>query len=124
MSFSKLYLYKPVMEIEQPLPRVTFVDREGAACTVRAAVGDSVMQTARSHGIPGIRADCGGFMSCGTCHVYVDPDHLEQLPPVCETEAAMLEGVAAERRPNSRLSCQLAVGPTWDLRVVLPDRQL
>jgi 2Fe-2S ferredoxin len=41
-----------------------------------------------------------------------------------EEELEMLEMVAAERRPNSRLSCQLEVGPALDgLVVQIPDTQ-
>jgi len=36
----------------------------------------------------------------------------------------MLDGVAAERRPESRLGCQIAVSNTLDgLTVHVPDRQ-
>jgi 2Fe-2S ferredoxin len=41
-----------------------------------------------------------------------------------EEELEMLELVAAERKPNSRLSCQLDVGPSLDgLIVQIPDTQ-
>ncbi len=112
------------MDVDPPPPRVTFVDREGDSLTVGATIGWSVMEVAKCHGIPGIRADCGGFMSCGTCHVYVDEADLDRLAPISPMEETILSGVAAERRPNSRLSCQLPVGALCDLRVTLPDRQL
>jgi 2Fe-2S ferredoxin len=41
-----------------------------------------------------------------------------------EEELEMLELVAAERKANSRLSCQLEVSPKLDgLVVQIPDRQ-
>ena len=40
-------------------------------------------------------------------------------------ENELLDGVAAERQPNSRLSCQIKVTPELDGLVVrLPDRQI
>lgn len=112
------------MEVETPVPRVTFTDHLGDTIVVDARVGDSVMATAKRHGIPGIRGDCGGFMQCATCHVYVDERNLDGLPPVSDDEDDMLEGAAADRHDNSRLSCQIVIGPESDLRVTLPDRQL
>lgn len=110
---------------ETPPPRVTFVDRNGDSLTVPAEVGSSVMQTAKSHRVPGIRGDCGGFMNCATCHVYVlDGSDLADLPPVSPQEDVMLDGTVSERLENSRLSCQLPITETTDLRVKLPDRQV
>jgi 2Fe-2S ferredoxin len=64
-------------------------------------------------------------MMCATCHVYVDASQLDRLPPVSATEDEMLECTRAERRENSRLSCQLVVTPELDGLVVhIPDRQL
>ena len=61
---------------------------------------------------------------CATCHVYVDRDWTERLPPMSAEEDALLAGTASERRANSRLSCQLKIGPELDgLTVHLPDRQ-
>ncbi len=109
---------------EVPPPRVTFVDRAGDTITVAGLVGDSVMQTAKRHGIPGIRGDCGGFLMCATCHVYVDEGHLEGLPPISDIEDEMLDGTASTRSAYSRLSCQLPIEDETDLRVSLPPRQL
>ncbi|MGJ3562223.1 2Fe-2S iron-sulfur cluster-binding protein [Streptomyces sp. INA 01156] len=55
-----------------------------------ANVGDSVMETAVRNGVPGIVAECGGSLSCATCHVYVDQDALDSLPPMEEMEDEML----------------------------------
>jgi 2Fe-2S ferredoxin len=72
-----------------------------------------------------LRPECGGNCMCATCHVYVEPDQLDRLPAVSEEEDAMLDEAAAGRQPNSRLSCQLKVGPALEGLVVhLPDRQV
>jgi 2Fe-2S ferredoxin len=76
------------------------------------------------NGIGGITAECGGVLSCATCHVYVGTDWTAKVGPVGDDEQDMLEAVAAEQRENSRLSCQITVDEELDgLVVELPDTQ-
>jgi len=82
------------------------------------------MLGATMNGLAGIDADCGGALACATCHVYVDPAWVDKLPAPDESESDLLQGAAAEIRPNSRLSCQLVVTEAMDgLTVEVPDRQ-
>ena len=105
------------------MPTITFVDTEGAARAVVADVGASLMEAARANGIPGIDAVCGGLCACATCHVYVAADFLAQLPRMEDGERSLLEFVD-ERRPNSRLACQLRITAAFDgLRVATPASQ-
>ncbi|MFD5491909.1 2Fe-2S iron-sulfur cluster-binding protein [Streptomyces sp. NPDC001812] len=106
------------------MPQVTYTDHTGASRTVAANVGDSVMETAVRNGVPGIVAECGGSLSCATCHVYVDQDALDSLPPMEEMEDEMLWGAAEDRQDNSRLSCQLKVTDGCDLHVTTPTTQV
>ncbi|MBV9858553.1 MAG: 2Fe-2S iron-sulfur cluster binding domain-containing protein [Alphaproteobacteria bacterium] len=107
------------------MPRVTYVSQDGSETTLDIAVGTSVMQAAAYNGVDGIVAECGGSCMCATCHVYVKEDQLARTPPMQPDEDAMLEGTASERRPNSRLSCQLAMTPEMDgLVVYLPETQV
>jgi len=106
------------------MPQITYTDCEGQVRTVTATVGDSVMETAVRNGVPGIVAECGGSLSCATCHVIVAADWAARLPPPAADEAAMLEMTAAAREATSRLACQILLQPALDgLRVRLPDRQ-
>lgn len=99
-------------------------DGSRAVRSVRAEPGRSVMRAAVDAGIEGIAADCGGMLSCATCHVYVASDWAGKLPAPAEDELAMLDFTAAPRRENSRLSCQIVVGPELDgLTVELPETQ-
>lgn len=106
------------------MPQITYTDSTGEARTVEAGVGDSVMETAVRNGVPGIVAECGGSLSCATCHVYVDETDLADLPPMEEMEDEMLWGAVAERQDNSRLSCQIKVTDGCDLHVTTPVTQV
>jgi 2Fe-2S ferredoxin len=107
------------------MPKITYVHPDGAREVLDVPVGTSVMRAAIMNGIDGIVAECGGEMMCATCHVYVEEDQLDRTPKMAEEEAAMLEFTASERRPNSRLSCQLTVTPELDgLVVYLPETQV
>ena len=97
---------------------------DGTRHALRAASGDSLMRAATNAGIDGIAADCGGCMTCATCHVIVDPAWADRLPPVSPDEESMLEATAVPRRSTSRLSCQITLYPTLDgLLASLPERQ-
>jgi len=106
------------------MPSITYISHDGTTQTVSAADGTTVMQTAVNNGIPGIIAECGGAAMCATCHVYVDDTWAARIPPISDNEDAMLESAAAERRPTSRLSCQIVLSAdTYGLVVHLPERQ-
>lgn len=107
------------------MAKVIYLHADGARDEFELAEETSVMVGATSHGLDGIIAECGGNAMCATCHVYVEPDQLSLLPAMSEEEDALLEGTAAERRPNSRLSCQIKITPALDgLVVQLLGRQI
>jgi 2Fe-2S ferredoxin len=104
---------------------IIFIHPDGRAERVEAEPDGSAMLAALSHGIDGIVAECGGCAVCATCHVYVEDGWLLKLPPVSGDEDDLLEGVATERLPNSRLSCQIKITPELDGLVLrLPERQI
>jgi 2Fe-2S ferredoxin len=103
---------------------VTFVAHDGREQVVEIREGWSLMQGARAAGVEGIVAECGGACACATCHCYVDEAWRARLPAPASEELQMLENVADERLPGSRLSCQLRITAALDgLRVALPARQ-
>lgn len=82
------------------------------------------MDTAIQNDIDEVVAECGGSLICATCHVYLDEATAALFDPPDDMELEMLEGVAAERKENSRLSCQLIVKPELSGHTILtPERQ-
>src|ERR1700674_3648700 len=93
---------------------VTYISDAGATHQVSVPIGDSVMEGAIKNGIEGIVAECGGACQCATCHVYVDEAFLGLLSPIQEDEDEMLNSAFSERRPNSRLGCQIPLTEALD----------
>jgi len=87
------------------MPLLRVVDRDGVEHEVEAKSGLKVMETLRELDY-GVAAICGGMCSCATCHVYVDPQWLERLPPPMSDERELLTELS-HHESNSRLSCQL-----------------
>ena len=99
------------------MPRITFVTSKGIRKDVEAAPGNSLMIAAVTNGVEGIEAECGGSMACATCHVYIEAN-AALLPPAGADELEMLDSLSGERRPGSRLSCQIMLDETQDGLVV------
>lgn len=102
----------------------TFILADGSRQDVAAKVGGTLMQAATAAGVPGVIAECGGSMACGTCHVYVDAAWANLLPLVKPGEESMLEFVNGGRKEGSRLSCQILVTEEMEgLQVTVPEAQ-
>ncbi|MEX0729414.1 MAG: 2Fe-2S iron-sulfur cluster-binding protein [Aquisalimonadaceae bacterium] len=107
------------------MPTIIYLLADGSRRDVAAEAGDTVMSAAIRNNVPGIEAECGGCLSCATCHVYIQDGPVEQLAQRSEDEDDMLEGVAAERRPESRLGCQIELSAALDgLVVQVPETQV
>jgi ferredoxin, 2Fe-2S len=106
------------------MPSITFIHPDGHRQRIETSDGESAMQAATRNDVNGILAECGGNAMCATCHVYVDEEWLARLPAMSDDEDALLDGAAAERRTNSRLSCQIKLAADLDGLVLnLPERQ-
>ena len=107
------------------MPTVVFVDPQGARTTVTAELGQSVMEAAVSNDVDGVVGQCGGSLSCASCHVYVQDPWQALVGEAADLEDDMLDGALAERRPESRLSCQLEMSAELDgLTVEVAPEQL
>lgn len=107
------------------MPKVTYVTHDGASSTVDVPVGENVMRGALYNNLEGIVGECGGGLSCATCHCYVDDAWTAKVGgPSSKDESDLLEAAAAEVKPASRLSCQIVMSDELDGLVVhLPEAQ-
>lgn len=87
--------------------------RNGSEQRIAIRAGWSVMEAIRDAGIDELLALCGGCCSCATCHVFVDPDFADRLPPLSEDESDLLDS-SDHRVAASRLSCQLPLTADMD----------
>ena len=105
------------------MPHLIITTRTGEEHQMEGESGRSLMEVLHRADVGGIRALCGGCCACATCHVYVDPDFYSALPPMALDEKDLLDSLEF-RRPNSRLSCQLSIGPELEnLRVTVAPEE-
>ena len=98
------------------------VDIQGTS--IEAKTGQSLMKAAVCANIECVAADCGGTLTCATCHVMVREPWLSQLPAMSDDEDGMLDFAACARQANSRLSCQITLTDAMDgMQVDLPASQ-
>ncbi len=102
--------------------KATWKLADGREITLDVAAGTSLMEAATARGVPGIIGECGGSMSCATCHVVVAPDWAERAGPPSAFEDDMLDITEAGRQSTSRLSCQIKMTAALDGIVLsVPD---
>jgi 2Fe-2S ferredoxin len=96
------------------MPTITYLDPDGGRHDIVA----HVMDTAVKNGVPGVVAECGGFLSCASCHVHVDDAWIDRVGRAEDNdddlESEILDGAMAERTPGSRLSCQIVIDDSLD----------
>ncbi|WP_374409548.1 2Fe-2S iron-sulfur cluster-binding protein [Hydrogenophaga sp.] len=103
---------------------IRFIRSDGSEDSVQAATGQSLMKAAVDANVRGIEADCGGVLTCATCHVMIDSPWADKLPKPVADETDMLDFAASPAQPASRLSCQIRLTPDLDGLVVrLPPSQ-
>jgi 2Fe-2S ferredoxin len=98
------------------MPKVTFIQTDGKRVVVEDAVG-TLMEIATDNEVEGITGDCGGVCSCSTCHIYISPDWQDKVGDPEELEMDTLD-FNEEKKPNSRLGCQVEVTEALDGLVV------
>jgi ferredoxin, 2Fe-2S len=98
------------------MPKMTFIERDGARREVEAPLGLSVLEIAHRHGVD-IEGACEGSLACSTCHVIVEGDWFAKLTKPTEDEEDMLD-LAFDLQETSRLGCQLIMTEALDGLVV------
>ena len=102
---------------------IVFVRSDDQRIEVTAKNGQTVMEAALNHGVNEILAECGGCMSCATCHVYVSPEWVDKLTPADVMEESLV-ACAIDPNARSRLSCQITMDDVLDGIVIhLPESQ-
>jgi 2Fe-2S ferredoxin len=105
------------------MAKITYIEFDGTEHVVDVKPGFSVMQGAVRANVPGIVAECGGSMSCSTCHVYVDEAWRDRVGKQASGEADLLD-FRDDAREESRLACQIKVTDALDGLVVrMPETQ-
>jgi ferredoxin, 2Fe-2S len=103
---------------------VIFIHPDGKESNVQVDAGSSLMEGARGIGISGIEGECGGSLSCATCHVYIDDEWFGKLEPIGDLERQLLDATASPRRAGSRLSCQISMSEALNgMRIYIPETQ-
>ena len=72
---------------------------------VEAEPGQRLLDVAWAAREP-LEGACEGVMACSTCHVIVDREDFEKLPPASEEEEDLLD-LASHAACTSRLACQI-----------------
>jgi ferredoxin len=72
---------------------------------VEAAPGQRLLDVAWAAKEP-LEGVCEGVMACSTCHVIVESEDFDRLPPASEEEEDLLD-LAAHATRTSRLACQI-----------------
>ena len=86
--------------------KVTWVLPGGEEVMADVQTGVNLMEAAQANNVAGIQGECGGSLSCATCHVHVDGDWLSKTGEKGDFEEAMLDMADGEVADASRLSCQ------------------
>ena len=106
------------------MAKINYITHDNQTYSVDVQNGLTAMEGAVQNDIPGIDADCGGGMACATCHVYVNDEWFDKLPPKEDGEEDMLD-MAFEPKKNSRLSCQITISDELDGLVInIPEKQV
>ena len=92
--------------------KIQVTDQAGDVHELEGLEGWRAMEVIRDWDL-NIKAECGGALSCATCHVYVDKDWMDVVGAPSDEEEDMLDSVA-DVRANSRLSCQILMSDALD----------
>lgn len=102
--------------------KVNVTNNNGTQQSIEAKAGLTLMEALRAANVQGVVAECGGSMSCATCHVVVDANWLTAIGETSDMEDDMLDCTTTERELGSRLSCQIKLSDELDgLKVSIPD---
>ncbi|HEX2492629.1 MAG TPA: 2Fe-2S iron-sulfur cluster-binding protein [Steroidobacter sp.] len=88
------------------MAHIHLTDIYGVEHDIQAQTGATLMEILRQYEF-GVTASCGGFCSCATCHVYVDPAWAPRLKQMHSDESDLITMLTTYNPKTSRLSCQV-----------------
>ncbi|MGQ0564509.1 MAG: 2Fe-2S iron-sulfur cluster-binding protein [Gemmobacter sp.] len=94
--------------------KATWALPDGTTITADVPAGHNLMEAAVAAGVPHVVGECGGNLSCATCHVQVDTAWTDRADTPSDFEDAMLDATDAPRADTSRLSCQIRMTAALD----------
>lgn len=98
------------------MPKMTFIQPDGARLEVEAPEGLSVLEIAHRNKVE-LEGACEGSLACSTCHLVVAQEWYDKLKPASEDEEDMLD-LAFGLTSTSRLGCQIIFSKDLDGLVV------
>ncbi len=102
--------------------KVTWKLHDGREIVADVAAGTTLKDAGMANNVPHILGECGGCMSCATCHVVVDPEWGAAVGGPDDMENDILDTTEAPRQENSRLSCQITMSEALDgLKLLVPQ---
>ena len=107
------------------MPKITFQNPLGARstgpCSIEVARGTTILEAAEECGAR-VGHACGGNLACSTCHVWV-AEGFDSLPEPLDKEYDILDKLAFDVRPESRLGCQCKLADE-DVTVEITEESL
>jgi 2Fe-2S ferredoxin len=94
------------------MPKLIVIDKDGNEATYDVKAGNSILDVAYDLNLD-LPCECGGSMACATCHVIVDGEWADKLPPKSDDEEDTLD-LCFELDRNSRLGCQVILTDELD----------
>ena len=87
--------------------KINVIDRSGVHHTIPADVPLTLESAISQAGLQDSFGICGGACGCSSCQVYIEEDKFSKLSPSEEMEQQLLDDMAHELKPTSRLACQV-----------------
>ena len=87
--------------------KINIIDRSGVHHTIPADVPLTLESAISQSGLQDSFGICGGACGCSSCQVYIEEDKFSKLSPTEEMEQQLLDDMAHELKPTSRLACQV-----------------
>lgn len=94
--------------------QATWILPGGRRIVAEVPAGHTLMQAAVAANVPGVVGECGGSLSCATCHVFVDAAWVDVAGRPQSFEDSLLDATEADRTDASRLSCQITMVAALD----------